>query len=615
MSDLVKLLPENVANQIAAGEVVQRPASIVKELLENSVDAGATKIKLVVKDAGRLLVQVIDNGCGMSETDARMCFERHATSKIQKAEDLFSINTFGFRGEALPSIAAVAQVEMRTRRAGDEFGTCIKIEGSKVISQEPCTCDAGTVISVKNLFFNIPARRSFLKSNTQELKHIVNELVKVAMINNNISFALYNNDSMLFELIPETFMQRIVNLINKSYSEKIIPIEAKTEDITISGFIGKPEDVKKSRNTEQFFFVNGRFIKHAYLKHAIESSYQDLIPTETFPMYFVKIDINPSMVDINIHPTKTEVNFQDAHVLYAILKSAVKHSFGRYSMNVPSLDFEIEPSMIFNNVDRNKPIVPPKVNYNPSYNPFGGIDDRHKSSSADWNNFYQGINTQFDSIRQDKCESIVVQSELNNELTKEEELFDSHFNQLGDVFIQSRNKYIIGSVKDGIIIIDQERADGRIIYEKVLHQLETDKISSQIDMFPETITVNYDDGIILDESKDVFEQMGFRMEKMGQNKYVLQAHPADVTVDEAIPLFEDILNNIKMEYDKNVQSKRKIMAKATAKRTCLKSGKQLSNQEMQMLVRSLAKCNVSDIDIDGNPIYVIMDMNAVEKMF
>lgn len=643
MSDLIKLLPENVANQIAAGEVVQRPASIVKELLENAVDANATKIRLNVKDAGRLLVQVCDNGCGMSETDARMCFERHATSKIERAEDLFSINTFGFRGEALSSIAAVAQIELRTRRDIDELGTTIKIDGSKFVSQEPCTCDVGTVISVKNLFFNIPARRSFLKSNVQELKLIVAEFVKVALINPKISFSLYNNDSMMYELMSENFRQRIINLVNKSYNEKLIPIEAETESIKISGYIGKPEAAKKTRNTDQFFFVNGRFIKHSYLKHAIETSYQEILPADTYPMYFIIIDIDPKLIDVNIHPTKTEINFQDSHILYAILKSAVKHSIGKYSLNVPSLDFDTEPSFMLSNEDNKRPIVQPKITYDPAYNPFGGMTDNNRRPASDeWKNFYNDINSQFESIKQHKDENSAdtfsgnsIQSfqdnvEIENITapstnSEPEKLFDfiedkedeksSHFNLLGDIFIQSKNNYIIGSVKDGLIIIDQSRASERIIYERTMKLLESDKISAQIDIFPETITVSYDDGIILDESKDTFEKMGFRFEKMNQNNYIIQAHPENITSDEIKPFFEEILADIKSGHEKKHNDKIKVMARATAKRTSIKRGEVLTNEEMQAIAKSLSKCTISDVDLDGRPIFVIMDMNAVERMF
>lgn len=611
MSDIVKLLPESVANQIAAGEVVQRPASVVKELMENSVDAGATKIKLIIKDAGRLLIQVIDNGCGMSETDARMSFERHATSKLKNADDLFRINTFGFRGEALASIAAVAQVVMKTRRKEDEVGTAITIEGSKFVSQEMCTCDYGTSISVKNIFYNVPARRSFLKSNTQELKHIMEEFTKVALINPQISFSMYNNDSVVTELMSESFKQRIMNLVNKSYSDKIIPVEAATDTVRISGFIGKPEAAKKTKNTDQYFFVNGRYVKHPYLKHAIESTYQELIPADTYPMYFVKIDINPELIDVNIHPTKTEINFQDAHIIYAILKSAVKHSFGQYSMEVPSLDLDAEPSFIMTNADENRPIVQPKIKYDANYNPFNGLNNQRQPANEDWKSFYNEINTRFDHSQN---EHITFGDKQTDNATLGDEP-TGLFTDMGTEFIQSRNQYIIGTVKNGIIIIDQARADERIKYEKLVAQMEKGETAAQIDMFPETITLSYDESIILDESKDEFEKLGFKFGKMGQSNYVINAHPADITTDEIKSFFEDVLTNIKHEYSNKSVSRIKAIAKVTAKKTGLKSGKKLFVEEMRQIAQSLSQCSVKDTDLDGNPIYVIIDMDAVSKMF
>ena len=605
MSDLIKLLPENVANQIAAGEVIQRPASVVKELLENAVDAGATKITLVIKEAGRMLVQVIDNGCGMSETDARMSFERHATSKIAKADDLFHIYTLGFRGEALASIAAVAQVEMKSRRKSDELGTCINIEGSKIISQEICNCDYGTSIAVKNLFFNVPARRNFLKSNTQELKHIMEEFTKVALINPQISFTLYNNDSLLYDLMPEKFKQRIVNLVNKSYNDKIIPIEADTESIKISGYIGKPESAKKTKNTDQFFFVNNRYIRHPYLKHAIESSYQELLPADSYPMYFVKIDIAPEMIDINIHPTKTEINFQDARMVYAILKSSIKQAFGQYSLNVPSLDFDVEQSIDFPIFDANKPISQPSVKIDPNYNPFGGMESfQKKPANDDWKKFYAEMDNKYNDTFNKTTENSENQIEIK-----------SHFTDLKDVFIQSQNNYIVGSIKNSLIIIDQERAHQRILYEKILTQLDKEETSTQTDMFPETITLSYDEGIILEECKEKFEQLGFNYEKLGQNNYVINTHPSNISPDEIRPFLEKVLNDLKSEHDRSSNRRNQLIAKATAKKLCIKSGKMLQNEEMQSIASQLSLCQVPDIDPEGNLIYVILDMEAVEKMF
>ena len=390
--DIIKLLPDSVANQIAAGEVIQRPASVVKELMENALDAGATQIDLYVKDAGRTMICVIDNGCGMSETDARLCFERHATSKIKKAEDLFSIRTMGFRGEALASIAAVAQVELMTRRKDDEFGTKILIEGSVVKEQLPKPMSVGTNFTVKNLFFNIPARRNFLKSNEVEMRHITDEFFRVAMMNPEVGFSLINNDKEVYHLPKGNLKQRIVGLCGKDYDKKILHVQQETETASINGFIVKPEFLRKTRG-EQYFFVNKRFIKHAYLHHAIENAYQELIPKDCFPGYFINIEIDPKEIDINIHPTKTEVNFQDVKLVYAILHSAVRKSIGQNNL-APLLDFDVNPNMgiDFGEASRmDRPIIEPKIEYNPDFNPFK-VNPQPRVSSGNWRIMYEDSN-------------------------------------------------------------------------------------------------------------------------------------------------------------------------------------------------------------------------------
>src|SRR6202012_2929478 len=369
MSDIIQLLPDAVANQIAAGEVVQRPASAVKELIENAIDAGADKIQLILKDAGKSLIQVIDNGAGMSVTDARMCFERHATSKIRKAEDLFAIRTMGFRGEAMASIAAIAQVELKTRRHEDEVGTCITIEGSEVISQEACSANTGTSISVKNLFYNTPARRNFLKSNPVEMRYIIDELQRVALANPQIFFTLHHNGQEVYHLPGTTLKQRIIHLFGNNYNERLVPVEEDTIVVKLHGFVGKPEYAKRTRG-EQFFFVNNRFIKDAYLTHAVLLAFKELLPEDTFPLYVLFIDIDPAKIDINVHPTKTEIKYQDEQTIYAIIRSAVKRSLGRYNIT-PSLDFDQENSI--EHLVTPKPleeIVPPTITFNPNYNPF-----------------------------------------------------------------------------------------------------------------------------------------------------------------------------------------------------------------------------------------------------
>jgi DNA mismatch repair protein MutL len=368
MTDIIRLLSDAVANQIAAGEVVQRPASVVKELLENTIDAGSTDIKLIIKESGKLLIQVIDNGCGMSERDARMCFERHATSKIEKADDLLAIRTLGFRGEALASIASVAQVELKSKQHEDEIGTCIQIEGTEFKGQFPVNCQNGTSVSVKNLFFNVPARRNFLKSNTLELKFIIEDFFRVTLVNPDIAFTFYNQDKLLYQLPPGNLKQRIINLYGSSYSQRLIPIEQQTALVNISGFLGKPEFAKKTRG-EQYFFTNGRFMKSPYLHYAVERAFKELIPDDSVPSYFIYMEVDPQTIDVNIHPTKTEINFQDIKSIYAILHAAVKQSIGKFNIS-PMLDFEVEQSMNFPSFPDDQPVRQPTITINPNYNPF-----------------------------------------------------------------------------------------------------------------------------------------------------------------------------------------------------------------------------------------------------
>lgn len=394
MSDLIRLLPDSVANQIAAGEVIQRPASAVKELVENAVDSGATQIKIFIKDAGKTLIQIIDNGSGMSETDARMCFERHATSKIREANDLFAIRTLGFRGEALASIAAIAQVELKTRKQSEELGTCIIIEGSKVKSQDPVACQAGTSFCIKNLFFNVPARRHFLKSDTVEFRHILEEFQRVALVHPDIEFSLFNNDKPVFQLSKGNIRQRIVHVFGNIINEKLLPVESKTEMVSVSGYIGKPETARKTRG-EQYFFANGRFIKHPYLHHAVEQAFEELIPDSAIPSYFLYIDVDPSTIDINIHPTKTEVNFQHGQLLYASIRTTVKHALGMFSLS-PTLDFDSEPTFDFVAPKGYEPVAP-SITINPDYNPFKKQQSFLKANAGmnpnrdGWEKMYEGL--------------------------------------------------------------------------------------------------------------------------------------------------------------------------------------------------------------------------------
>src|SRR5690606_24494220 len=504
MSDIIQLLPDSVANQIAAGEVVQRPASAVKEMMENAIDAGADQIKLIVKDAGKSLIQVIDNGCGMSVTDARVCFERHATSKIRKAEDLFAIRTMGFRGEAMASIAAIAHVELRTRRHEDELGTVVEIEGSEVVQQYPDQTPAGSSISVKNLFYNIPARRNFLKSNSVELRHILDEFQRIALAHPEIFFSLHSDGNEMFHLPKESLKQRIVHLFGNSYNQRLVPVEETTTILNIKGYIGKPEFAKKTRG-EQFFFVNNRFIKDPYLNHAVLNAYEEILPADMFPLYVLFIDIDPSKIDINVHPTKTEIKYEDEKAIYAILRSAVKRSLGRYNIT-PSLDFEQETG--FDTLITPKPldeIQAPTINFNPNFNPF---DDGNPSARSAVSRSYSypealerktSIPQNWDSLYQ-----ITEQEEPTQlPLIPEEQATDNGFIQASDQpkkqFFQLHNRYIVSQIHSGFMLIDQQAAHERILFEQFQQHLINNQGSSQQSLFPQTVELNAADFALIQD--------------------------------------------------------------------------------------------------------------------
>src|SRR5476651_626418 len=496
MPDIIQLLPDAVANQIAAGEVVQRPSSAVKELVENALDAGADKIQLILKDAGKSLIQVIDNGCGMSLTDARMSFERHATSKIKKAEDLFAIRTMGFRGEAMASIAAIAQVELKTRRHEDELGTCIVIEGSEVISQEACSANTGTSICIKNFFYNTPARRNFLKSNPVEMRHIIDEFQRVALANPQIFFSLHHDGQEVYHLPASLLKQRIVHLFGNNYNQRLVPVEEDTSIIKLHGFVGKPEFARKTRG-EQFFFVNNRFIKDAYLNHAVLTAFEELLPDESYPLYVLFIDIDPSKIDINVHPTKTEIKYQDDKAIYAIIRSAVKRSLGRFNIT-PSLDFERDNSIqhMITPVPVEQ-IVQPSVHFDPDFNPFtkdakagltpapsysGGSGYQKTSIPSNWDTLYEISKKETNTQHALGVElpGIDVDSQP---VTKpsERQLFQIH------------NRFILSQIKSGFMLINQQSAHERILYERYLHQLENHTGVSQQSLFPQTVTLNGSD--------------------------------------------------------------------------------------------------------------------------
>ncbi|MBO7469621.1 MAG: DNA mismatch repair endonuclease MutL [Bacteroidales bacterium] len=593
--DIIKLLPDSVANQIAAGEVIQRPASVVKELIENAIDAGATQIDLIVKDAGRTFITVIDNGYGMSETDARLCFERHATSKIKSADDLFAIRTMGFRGEALASIAAVAQVELTTRRKEDEIGTKIRIEGSKVMEQLPKPASVGTNFTVKNLFFNVPARRNFLKSNEAELRHINEEFFRITIMNPEIGFTFVSNDKELFHLYPGTLKQRIVGLFGKDYDSKLLPVNQITESVTIDGFIVKPEFSKKTRG-EQYFFVNRRFIKHAYLHHAVENAYKELIPQDCFPGYFLDIQIDPKEIDINIHPTKTEVNFIDVKLIYAIMHSAVRKAIGQNNL-APTLDFDINPNMgiDFGEASRvDRPVIAPKVDFDPNFNPFKINPIRHQQQN--WRIAYDDSND-------------TVSNNLLNENVMENKPIEEDQKNL---FIQLQQSYIITAVKSGILVVDQHLAHERILYEKYLKEMETEVIASQQELFPHHISLNINDASILKELKPELEKIGFRIESMNSTTFVINGTPVDCKGSDAVSIIEKILEDYKMNLSGNQSDRKLNLARSLASQMAVKAGQTLNDVEMQDIIDRLFGCAVAEVAPNGKKTFTIINADDIK---
>lgn len=598
MLDVIKLLPDSVANQIAAGEVIQRPASAVKELMENALDAGATQIDLVVKDAGKSMIMVVDNGCGMSETDARMCFERHATSKISKAEDLFAIRTMGFRGEALASIAAIAQVELKTRRKEDEVGVKIVNEGSVVKEQTLVPMQPGTTFTVKNLFFNVPARRNFLKSPQAELRHIVEEFTRVTLMNPEIGFTFNSDGKELYHLYPGNLKQRIMGLFGSNYEEKLLPVRQEAERISIDGYIVKAEFAKKTRG-EQYFFVNKRFIKHAYLHHAIENAFMEMIPKESFPGYFLNIEVDPADIDINIHPTKTEVNFLDVKLVYAILHAAVRKAIGQHNLS-PMIDFE--ESADLNNdfsaaMGMSQPLSFPNIPIDPNYNPFSKTPTHHEGR-------------QYDSYKPERNASpgdwrllYGERTDLPNETveTVEEKQYRSQY-------LQVNQSYVVTAVKSGMLVIDQHLAHMRVLFEKYLKELENHSGVSQQELFPQALTLNMNDASLLKEMVPELENLGFVLEQANPTTFMINGTPSDAAGCDAVALLEQILENAKINRT-DLQLDRKLnLAKTMASQLAIKAQTRLSEVEMQNLVDQLFACNVAEVAPNGKKIYVILNM-------
>lgn len=611
MNDVIHLLPDHVANQIAAGEVVQRPASVIKELLENSIDAGATNIKVIVKEAGRTLVQVSDNGKGMSLTDARMCFERHATSKINTAEDLFSLRTKGFRGEALASIAAIAHVELKTRQEDDEVGTCIRIEGSEVVSQEACVTAVGTSICVKNLFYNIPARRNFLKSDSVELRHVIDEFQRVSLAHPKIQFSLFHNGSELFQLPEANFRQRIVGIFGGKTNEKLVPVEEDTEIVKIHGYVGKPEFAKKSRG-EQFFFVNDRFIKSAYLNHAVVAAFEGLLKDKAYPSYFLYLDVNPKSIDINIHPTKTEIKFDDEHSLYTILRSAIKHSLGQFNV-APVLDFERDSTLDTPYEFANKGVTPPRVEVDPNFNPFkngiSGGSYRRESSAGSWETLYNGL-------EQKNLENSSGFSQVefeSDDVTGK--LFGNDDKEVGATTFQLSKKYIVTTLKSGILVIDQHRAHSRILYEELLKNITMTAAVSQQLLFPLQLRLSTHEISLLKEIRESLEQAGFIFSGFTKDSVEISGIPTLISDSEVPILLEQLLSDLENEVPDIGFSQVDVLAKSLAKGMAVKSGTNLTAADQQNIVNSLFACKESSFSPYNKPIFITLTVDDLDKKF
>ena len=615
MSDVIHLLPDHVANQIAAGEVVQRPASVIKELLENAIDAKASTIQVYIKEAGKILVSVIDDGTGMSITDSRLSFERHATSKIKAAEDLFQLQTKGFRGEALASIAAIAHVELKTRREEDEVGTCIKIEGSQITSQEVCVTSKGTSISVKNLFYNIPARRNFLKSDTVETRHIIDEFQRVALAHPGISFSLVHNTGELFNLPASNYRQRITNILGGKSNEKLVPVNEETEILKISGFVGKPEYAKRTRG-EQFFFVNDRFIKSPYLNHAVSAAFEGLLKDRAFPSYFLYLEVDPKSIDINIHPTKTEIKFDDEHALYAILRSAIKHSLGQFNV-APVLDFERDPNLDTPYNYENKRASTPQVEVDRSFNPFknevltsSNFKSKSKKESSNWESLYTGLQSETIGddvdVRHIEFESEEVTGNLFG-ASKVEDAQSSTF--------QLNKKFIISTLKNGMLVIDQHRAHTRILYEELLKSITVSAAVSQQLLFPLVLQFNQQETELLKGIKDSLEQTGFIFSEITSNSAEIIGIPTSISESEVEMLLEQLLVDFQNEVPENNFSHTDLLAKSLAKSMAVKPGNLLNATEQQHIVNGLFACKEPSLTPFNKPVFITLPVEELEKKF
>ena len=620
MSSIIQLLPDHVANQIAAGEVVQRPASVVKELLENAVDANATDIKLIIKDAGKSLVQVIDNGKGMNVTDARLCFERHATSKIRHAEDLFTLHTKGFRGEALASIAAIAHVEMKTKQPQEELGTQIVIEGSKFVSQETAVLPQGTSFAVKNLFFNIPARRNFLKSDTVEYRHIIDEFQRVALAHSNIHFTFYHNGSEMFNLPVSTLRQRVVNVFSGKTNEKLVPVHEETEIVTIEGFVSKPEFAKKNRG-EQFFFVNDRFIKSGYLHHAVMAAYDGILKDGAQPSYFLYLTVPPNSIDINIHPTKTEIKFDDESALYAILRASIKHSLGQFNV-APVLDFDRDSNLDTPYHYKDLAGAVPTIQVDSTFNPFSddkvnkhysgsgssGSSYKKPASTASWESLYVGLEQEpeFPASTEISFESEEVTASLFNVEEVEHAVQNVY---------QIHKKYIVSPIKSGMVIVDQQRAHQRVLYEQFLTNMTVHQASSQQLLFPLNLYFSSGEMELISELKLSLVNTGFVFEETNEDHVVISGIPVNVTESEVSILLEQLLSDLQDGIPENSFSQNDSIAKSMARSLAVKTGISLTVKEQENLVNGLFACKDPNVSPFQKPTFITMRVEDLDKKF
>jgi DNA mismatch repair protein MutL len=615
MPDVIRLLPDSVANQIAAGEVIQRPSSAIKELLENSIDAGALDIKVIIKDAGKTLLQVVDDGCGMSETDARLSFERHATSKIREANDLFNITTLGFRGEALASIASVSQLELKTKRTEDSLGIRIEMEATELKRQEYCSCPDGTSISVKNLFYNVPARRRFLKSDHVEFRHILDEFHRIALAFPRVAFSLFHNGKQVYMLPAASLKQRIVSLFGSQYNSRLLPVEQKTSLANITGFIVKPEFVKKHRG-DQFFFTNGRFIRHPYLNHSVESAYRELIPEDAFPAYFIFLQIDPRNIDVNIHPTKTEINFLEAQHLYALLRSAIKETLGKFTLT-PVIDFDIEKGLDIEPLPRGARIRPPGITVNPDYNPFDiqtGRAPRQEyrkpeHPNRDWEKLFRTDTGLKGSQDQHGGQDAGPPVEDRETLMPDEE------DLTGDAILQIRNRYLVTRLKSGLVIIDKAGAYRRIYFERYLEMLQNRKPAGQKLLFPVTLHLSPSDAELVRSMLDDINALGYEIGEFGRDTLIVNGVPAGASTTEVGRDLEIVIGHFRNNPDDPGLDKKINLARSMAAGMATRMNRPLQTEEATSLIGELFHCKVPDTDPEGRPTLVLVSFGELEKKF